>query len=84
MANGKEGEARISIKKYHNCASGEIDKTLFEIKSMQQTSGQRMSLLGALKDEESRRGTLVGCTVAFGMAFCGIAGTVVSRLSDSL
>uniref|UniRef100_A0A914W368 Major facilitator superfamily (MFS) profile domain-containing protein n=1 Tax=Plectus sambesii TaxID=2011161 RepID=A0A914W368_9BILA len=73
VANGKEHEARNAIRNFYNCASGEVDKVLLEMKESQQFNSKRTTLFAVFKDNESRRGTLVGCVVAVGMAFCGIA-----------
>jgi len=71
----QEVDARISIQNYYNCTDiNQIDKIIIEMRDNLTINSKSMSIINLWSDINARRATLVGCTVAFGMAFSGIAG----------
>lgn len=78
LLKDREYEARQSIRHYYNCTNAnQIDKVVVEIRENLSINSKSMSIISVFHDATARRATLVGSTVAFGMAFTGIAGECV-------
>ncbi|KAI1725585.1 sugar transporter domain-containing protein [Ditylenchus destructor] len=75
VTRGQDMSARKSIQFFHNCSSTEqIEESLKEIKTNMKLNAKSVSMLKIWKEKgPNRRGTAVGCVVAFAMAFSGIA-----------
>ncbi|KAI1732078.1 sugar transporter domain-containing protein [Ditylenchus destructor] len=75
VMRGQDMSARKSIQFFHNCSSTEqIEESLKEIKTNMKLNAKSVSMFKIWKEKgPNRRGTAVGCVVAFAMAFSGIA-----------
>lgn len=80
----KNEQAKKSIMFFYNCATVvELNENFYAIKESQKLMKKTKSygMLEIFRSTSStktdRRGTLVGCVVAFAMAFSGIAGKFI-------
>ncbi|KAH7732120.1 Protein C35A11.4 [Aphelenchoides avenae] len=73
LLHGAEEAARKSLIFYYSCSEDEAEYHLAEIKDNIARSTSSVGMLEVWKNPTYRRGTIVGCMVAFAMAFSGIA-----------